>query len=135
MKIKLFVHRNDLNTFYNFYEVVNRDKQIEKNQFPLLDIKEFVSTEEAKNYVELFIYYDIYKAMKYVYIDKISSLKKEKEEDKTSTTMNIVNEKLTNAGRYGLLTEVVYSAIKAALENSKLTIEDALINGMNEWDI
>jgi hypothetical protein len=48
--------------------------------------------------------------------------------------MEEISELLESAQEYGLLTEVVYSALEAMKENPELEPHSALAIGLEEWD-
>lgn len=48
---------------------------------------------------------------------------------------NYTKEVLQRATEYGLEVEVIYSALRELKTNPKLTISEALIIGLEEWDL
>ena len=59
--------------------------------------------------------------------------KKKKEKLDISKILDEVYETLTLANKYGLAAEVITWSFRYLKENPKLTIEEALQMGINEW--
>lgn len=69
------------------------------------------------------------------YVDYRTYLDNVAESIKGEGDLNAVKKTLSYAKRYGLQTEVMTYAINAMKENPKLSLPEALVIGLEEWDI
>lgn len=55
------------------------------------------------------------------------------EEQDILETMGLINEALDQAQQYGLTTEVVYSALTYLKQHPTMSVEDAILFGLEDW--
>lgn len=111
MKVKIYVNKKHLEDFNKFYNKVNNNEIFDKAEIPILDIKETIKLENQKYYNEVFLYYDIYITMKYVFIEKHDELIKSKMSKEESNVLKIFDSLLQKAAQTGNLATIVMNAM------------------------
>jgi len=68
MTITIWIEKKHLEDFRKFYDAVNQEKQIEKEDIPSIEFK--TSQPKGGNYLQINVWYEIYEIMQLMIEDK-----------------------------------------------------------------